>query len=113
MSPVIEAHLHARLPVNIVALPSGSEAQAMRALIKCSAAWPSTDWHAGDFVLGQGRCRYLLIAGHGDVAEGFWLDRYASSSTLMLRGEYRRQAMSRWICRAARSSPLPAERQRR
>ncbi len=96
MSPVIESQFYApRLPVNIVALPNAYEAQAMRALIEMLGGVVTIHLIGtpGDFltVLGQGETapRYLLIAGHGDVEEGFWLDRYADFiDTSMLRGEY-------------------------
>ncbi|MGH2544632.1 MAG: hypothetical protein ACRDIB_17710 [Ardenticatenaceae bacterium] len=42
-------------------------------------------------VLGQGETapRYLMIAGHGDEEEGYWLAEYADFiDTSMLRGEY-------------------------
>jgi hypothetical protein len=95
-APIDTRFYHPRPPVNIVVLPNAAnEAHALRALLETLDCVVTVHWTGTpmDFltVLGQGDTapRYLLIAGHGDAEEGYWLDEYADFiDTSMLRGEH-------------------------
>lgn len=95
-APIDTQFYHPLLPVNIVALPNGTrEALAMRALLEELLCVVTIHWIGTpmDFlrVLGQGDSAppYLLIAGHGDADDGYWLGEYAEFiDTSMLRGEH-------------------------
>lgn len=85
-----------RPPISIAVLPNADlEAQAMRAVLENLGYVVIVHWIGtpGDFltVLGQGdgAPRYLLIAGHGDENDGFYLGEYADFiDTSMLRRHY-------------------------
>ncbi|MGQ9908954.1 MAG: hypothetical protein ACUVS2_08975 [Candidatus Flexifilum sp.] len=94
MNQTIDQQFFAPRPlINIAVLPDAAlEAQAIRAVLEglgyaVIAHWIGTP---GDFlkVLGQGddAPRYLLITGHGDEDDGFYLGEYADFiDTSMLR----------------------------
>jgi hypothetical protein len=94
-APVDTQFYAPRTPVSIVALPNPNEAHSMRALLENMNCVVTVHWCGTptDFlaVLGQGDSAppYLIISGHGDEDEGFWLSSYAEFiDTSMLRGEY-------------------------
>ncbi|MBZ0274494.1 MAG: CHAT domain-containing protein [Anaerolineae bacterium] len=97
MSPAIDEQFYSpRLPISIVALPNNDlETQAIRALLESLGCAVMIHWIGTptDFlkVLGQGETapRYLLIAGHGEEDNGYYLGEYADFiDTSMLRGQY-------------------------